>query len=478
MKVSEYVEFDGTDLANLVKSGQIQSKELADTAIAAIESVNNELNALAGPLFNPPLSYSSDGPFAGVPFAIKDLGLRVEGVRQVAAYPVLAGAEPSAEDTDLMKRFREAGLATVALTTCPELGFNSSTESRMLGSTRNPWDTDRSTGGSSGGSAALVAARAVPIAHANDGGGSIRIPASYCGLVGLKPSRGRITTGPDHGDWIMGMAIEFVVTRSVRDSAGVFDAVHGSSVGERFVLPDPHTSFTKATREGLGDRKLRIAVLDHRYDGGKIDEENQLAVRDVAKVLEQMGHHIEWDAPTFDQAAYDEAALKSWSSYLGYLVDDIALTQGIPATLDNAQKATLACAEYGKSFPASEMHAVEFLYNRITRDVARFFTRYDVLLTPTTAYPNVPLGQINQDDPSHTAHSWYNSVFEPCPFTQLFNVTGHPAITLPLAVSSNGWPIGMQFAAPYLDEETLFQLSGDLERAMPWSDRRPRVIAS
>ncbi len=478
MKVAEYIEFDGTELAKIVRGQEIHPKELVDVAISAIESVNGELNALAGPLFDPPLSYLSTGPFAGVPFAIKDLGLRAEGVRQVAACPMLAGADVSAEDSHLMRKFREAGLATVALTTSPELGFNSNTESRMLGSTRNPWDTERSTGGSSGGSSALVASRAIPIAHANDGGGSIRIPASYCGLVGLKPSRGRITTGPDHGDWIMGMAIEFVVTRSVRDSAGVFDAVHGSTLGERFVLPDPNTSFTEATSRGVGNRKLRIAALDHRYNGGIIDKENRQAVHDVAKVLDQMGHNIEWDSPTFDQAAYDEAALKSWSSYLGYLVDEIALTQGIPATVEHAQVATLACAEYGKSFPASEMHAVEFLYNRITRDVAEFFTRYDVLLTPTTAYPNVPLGQINQDYSGHTAHSWYESVFEPCPFTQLFNVTGQPAITLPLAVSSNGWPIGIQFAAPFLEEELIFQLSGDLERAMPWASRRPRVVAS
>lgn len=477
MKVSEYVELDGTDLARLISSGQVQASEVAEVAIEAIESVNGELNALAGPLFDPPLSYNSGGPFAGVPFGIKDLGLQAQGVRQVAACPMLANADPAENDSDLMVRFRNAGLATVALTTSPELGFNSNTESRLVGSTRNPWDISRSTGGSSGGSSALVAARALPIAHANDGGGSIRIPAAYCGLVGLKPSRGRITTGPDHGDWIMGMAIEFVVSRSVRDSARVFDAVHGSTLGERFVLPDPETKYVSDAQEGLKGRKLRIAVLDERYNGGAIDPQNRSAVHQVAKVLEDMGHIIEWDSPVFDQSAYDEAALKSWSSYLGYLVDDIAATQGIPATLEYAQKATLACAEYGKSFPASDMHLVEFLYNRITRDVAEFFTKYDVFLSPTTAYPNVPLGQINQDDPRHTAHSWYESVFEPCPFTQLFNVTGNPAITLPLAMSNEGWPIGMQFAAPYLDEKTLFQLSGDLERAMPWADRHPKVEA-
>jgi amidase len=478
MKVSEYIELDGTDLAHLVSTKQVKSEELADVAIAAIESVNDQLNALAGPLFDPPLSHSRSGPFGGVPFGIKDLGLTAEGVRQVAASQLLLRAAPATRDSDLMTRFREAGLATVALTTCPELGFNSNTGSRLVGSTSNPWDPSRSAGGSSGGSSALVASRALPIAHANDGGGSIRIPASYCGLVGLKPSRGRITTGPDHGDWIMGMAIEFVVSRTVRDSAGVFDAVHGSTLGERFVLPQPELSLGRAARDGLGDRKLRIAVLDHRFNGGDIDERNRTAVHEVAKVLEDMGHIVEWDAPTFDQAAYDEAALKSWSSYLGYLVDDITATEGITATLENAQQATLACADYGKSFPASKMHAVEFIYNRITRDVAKFFTQYDVLLSPTTAYPNIPLGQINQDDPSHTAHTWYNAVFEPCPFTQLFNVTGNPAITLPLTESDNGWPIGMQFAGKYLDEKTLFQLSGDLEQAMPWAGRRPRVIAS
>lgn len=477
MELSEYTRMDGVALADAVRSGDLSRDEVIDAAMRAIDQVNPELNALAGPLFDPPLAANDDGPFAGVPFAVKDLGLRVKGVQPRGACPMLENTAPAEDDTALMKRFRHAGLRTVALTTTPELGFNSNTVSRMLGKTRNPWDPNRSAGGSSGGSSALVAARALPIGHANDGGGSIRIPASYCGLVGLKPSRGRITTAPDHGDWILGMAIEFVVTRSVRDTAGVLDAVHGPEVGERFVLGDPRMSYASSAREGLKDRKLRIAVLDHRYDGSPVAEANRNGVRKVAEELQSMGHSIEYDSPVLDQRPYDEAALKAWSTYLAFLVDDIAQIEGLAPSPEVLSYATIACADYGRTISAAEIHAIEMLYNKITRDVGEFFTRYDVLVTPTTAYPTIPVDQINQDDSSHTAHSWYEAVFEPCPFTQLFNVTGNPAITLPLAMSEEGWPAGVQFVAPYLDESTLMALSGDLERAMPWADRRPRVCA-
>jgi amidase len=477
MELSEYTQMDGTALAESIRKGELTRGEVIDAAMRAIDQVNSELNALAGPLFDPPLDANDDGPFAGVPFAVKDLGLRVEGVQPRGACPMLVDTAPADADTALMKRFRKAGLRTVALTTTPELGFNSNTVSRMMGRTRNPWDPDRSAGGSSGGSSALVAARALPIAHANDGGGSIRIPAAYCGLVGLKPSRGRITTAPDHGDWILGMAIEFVVTRSVRDTAGLLDAVHGPEIGERFVLSGPPTSYASVAKEGLRDRRLRVAVLDHRYDGSPVADANRDGVRKVAQQLESMGHHVEYDSPVFEQRPYDEAALKAWSTYLTFLVDDIARQEGVAPSPEVLSHATIACADYGRTIPAADIHEIEMLYNKITRDVGQFLTQYDVLITPTTAYPNIPVDQIDQDDASHTAHTWYESVFEPCPFTQLFNVTGNPAITLPLAISQEGWPVGIQFAAPYLDESTLIALAGDLERAMPWADRRPTVCA-
>jgi amidase len=462
MELSEYTQMDGVALAEAIRSGDLSRDEVIDAAMTAIDQVNPELNALAGPLFDPPLAANDDGPFAGVPFAVKDLGLRVKGIQPRGACPMLANTAPAEDDTALMKRFRNAGLRTVALTTTPELGFNSNTVSRMLGKTRNPWDPSRSAGGSSGGSSALVAARALPIGHANDGGGSIRIPASYCGLVGLKPSRGRITTAPDHGDWILGMAIEFVVTRTVRDTAGVLDAVHGPEVGERFELSGPDTSYAESASKGLQNRKLRVAVLDHRYDGKPVAEANRNGVRQVAQALEGMGHTVELDCPTFEQEPYDQAALKAWSTYLAFLVDDIAQIEGVAPSPEVLSHATIACADYGRSIPAAEIHAIEMLYNKITRDVGEFFTRYDVLVTPTTAYPTIPVDQIDQDDPSHTAHTWYESVFEPCPFTQLFNVTGNPAITLPLAMSDEGWPVGVQLAGAYLDESTLIGLSGDL----------------
>jgi amidase len=314
------------------------------------------------------------------------------------------------------------------------------------------------------------------MAHANDGGGSIRIPAAACGAVGLKPSRGRTTPGPDFADPLLGLGIEFAVTRTVRDSARLLDAVHGAEPGDRYLLPGPVRSF--AEHAAAGSRPLRIAVTATPMDAGRaVDPECVAAVNHVAERLAEMGHIVEEAAPELDVAAFDQANLDAWCSFLADAVLGASAQLGVQASREHLEATTLACVEYGKTLSAFDIYAADRVFNQTTRAVAGFLTRYDVLLTPTTSAPPIPLGHLDADDASLSAREWYDRIFDYGSFTALFNVTGMPAISLPLAQSAAGLPIGIQFAGRHGDEATLLALAGDLERAMPWADRRSAVHA-
>ena len=328
-----------------------------------------------------------------------------------------------------MTRFRAAGLAAMGITATPEFGFNAATESVANGPTRNPWDTARSPGGSSGGSAALVAARALPVAHANDGGGSIRIPAAACGLVGLKPSRGRVSVAPDFADPLMGLGIEFAVTRTVRDAAALLDAVHGSEPGDKYLLPGPATSYADAARTPT--RKLRIAVTTTAPNGVPVDPACVAAVQATARALQEAGHTVEEAAPEFDVEAFDHANLTAWCSFLADGAYGAAAPLGVELTTDVLEHTTLACAEYGKTLTALDIYAADRVFNATTRSVAAFFTGYDLLLTPTMAAPNTAIGTLDADDPTLDARGWYDRIFTFAPFTALSNITGAPAISVP-----------------------------------------------
>ncbi|MGY1703593.1 amidase [Geodermatophilus sp. SYSU D00697] len=475
MEVSEYTGYDATGLAELVRSGQVSAAEVHATAQRAVESVNGELNALVGELFEKPLDAAEDGPFAGVPFAIKDLVLHAEGIPQRAGCRMLGPGVPYPYDTALMRRFRAAGLAAVGLTATPEFGFNASTESVANGPTRNPWDTTRSPGGSSGGSAALVAARALPVAHANDGGGSIRIPAAASGLVGLKPSRGRVSVAPDYSDPLLGLGIEFAVTRTVRDAAGLLDAVAGSEPGDRYLLPAPETTFLAAARPPAGS--LRIAMSTAAPNGVPVETACVDAVRAAAEALQAAGHTVEEAAPQVDVAAFDDANLKAWCSFLADGAYGAAGALGVELSTEVLEHTTLACAEYGATLTALDMYAVDRVFNATTRTLARFLTGYDAWLTPTTAAPNTAIGHLDANDPTLDARGWYDRIFAFAPFTALANVTGTPAISVPGHPSPQGWPVGVQLVGRYAGEETLLGLAALLEEALPWADRRPAVLA-
>ncbi|MGY1810039.1 amidase [Blastococcus sp. SYSU D00669] len=473
MDAAEYAEQDATGLAELIAAGKVSEQEVAAVAREAVTAVNGRLNALVGEVFDAPLAHDPAGPFGGVPFAIKDLVLHAEGVPQRAGTRMLGPGVPYPYDTALMRRFREAGLAAIGVTATPEFGFNASTESVANGPTRNPWDPDRSPGGSSGGSAALVAARALPVAHANDGGGSIRIPAAACGLVGLKPSRGRVSVAPDYSDPLLGLGIEFAVTRTVRDAAGLLDAVHGSEPGDRYLLPAPATTFAAAARPPAG--RLRVAVSTTAPNGAPVDPSCVAAVQAAAAALAEAGHTVEEAAPEYDVAAFDDANLKAWTSFLADGAYGAAAVLGVELSTALLEHTTLACAEYGAGLTALDLYGVDRTFNAVTRAVGQFFTGFDVLLTPTTAAPNTEIGHLHADNPSLDARGWYDRIFAFAPFTALANVTGVPAISVPGTPSPEGWPVGVQVVGPYAGEERLLSVAALLEQALPWADRRPAV---
>ncbi|MBR1221136.1 amidase [Bradyrhizobium sp. U87765 SZCCT0131] len=473
MKLEEYASYDGLGLAALVRRGEVSAGEVAETAQRAIDAVNPTLNAVIGRIEPQPPAADRSAPFCGVPFLIKDLVLHSEGVACDMGSRLVAGAFVSPHDTDLMQRFKAAGVVSLGRTSTPEFGFCSTTEPVLYGPTRNPWDTGRSPGGSSGGSAAAVAAGIVPVAHANDGGGSIRIPAACCGLVGLKPTRGRTPVGPESGYALHGLGIEHVVSRTVRDSAAMLDAVQGPGVGDPFEIAPPQRRY--AEEVGAPTGRLRVAVSLSGMINATIDEDIRDEVMRVARHLESLGHHVTEASPAFDEASFHAANMTYWCGFLAAGVLGAAQLTGRKPSRETLEATTLACYEYGASLKMTDLETADVLANAVCRSVAPFFREFDVLLTPTTTGAALPLGFINADDPALGAKGWYDRLFRYAPFTALYNMTGQPAISLPLAVDAKGLPVGMQFVARSGAEDVLLRLAGQLEQSLPWAGRRPRV---
>jgi amidase len=474
MKLSEYVEHDAVGLAQLISSRQVSAQEVQQIARQAIEAVNPKLNALVGELFEKPLPYSMDGPFAGLPFLIKDLSLYAEGVPTCMGTRLTGEGIVFPHDTDLMLRFKQAGLAVLGRTTVPEFGFSASTEALASGPTRNPWDTTRSPGGSSGGSAALVAARALPVAHATDGGGSIRIPAAWCGLVGLKPTRGRTPVGPDFDESLLGLAVGFALARTVRDAAALLDVANGPGVGDKYVIAPPARPYAQEVNTPPG--QLRVAVTTRAWSGVPVDSEYVQAVEAVSRELSSLGHAVEEASPQIDWDAFLNANITIWTTCLADTALTLARMRGVELGPDVLEAVTLACVEYAQRLTALDVLHAQRLCNITNRTVGAFFRDYDVLVTPTVATPPSELGYLNQNDPTLDPRGWLDKNFALIPFTTLFNVTGLPALSLPLAQSSSGLPIGVQFVARYGDEATLLRLAAQLEQALPWENRRPPLL--
>jgi amidase len=468
VELGEYAALDAVALRELIVAGQVSAAEVEAVARRALDIADTELNALTMPVFSPALEHEPDGPLGGVPFVIKDSGPFARGVPFTLGSRSLRGAVAMV-DHDLMTRFRAAGLVTLGQSTVPEFGLSFSTESLAYGPTRNPWAPGRGVGGSSGGSAALVAAGAVPLAHGNDGAGSIRVPASACGLVGLKPTRGRTPSGPYAGESAFGMTVEFGLTRTVRDTALLLDAVCAPAIGDKYSAPPPLRPYAREVSADPG--RLRVAVTTAAWSGAAVDPEVVAATVTVGSLLEWLGHTVTEASPAIDADALVEAMM------LAAVASGAALLM-VPRQPDRALMEAVSrqvLAETRAATALDVMSAVD-AQHRVTRPVGLFLNRHDLLVTPTLGQLPAPHGTLDYDNPDHTVRSWLRRLLEYGPFTAPFNVSGHPAISLPLGHSRAGLPIGVQLVAAYGREDLLLRVAAQLEQAAPWWDRQPGVF--
>lgn len=471
----EYAEQDAVGLAQLIRDRQVSQAQVRSAALAAIDAVNPRINAVIEVWEDEPAPQS--GPFLGVPLLVKDLGLTVRNRLNELGSRLATGCVAPA-DSELMLRFRRAGLLPVGRTTTPELAASTTTENRVDGPTRNPWDLARSAGGSSGGSAAAVASGAVPVAHATDGGGSIRVPAASTGLFGLKPGRGRLPMGPAVDEVWSGLAVHGVLSRTVRDTAALLDCLHGPAVGDPFHVAPPAERY--ASLLDRDPKPLRIAV-QHRALSGQL---NAPAVDDaldrVCKVLEALGHQV-ISVPTdigLSWEAFVDLNACFWSSNTAAWIDAIAGATGRPIDASTLEPATLALYRMGQELSAMQLLGAMHNRNLVTRHMGQMFTDYDVLLTPTLPDVAPLVGEYNTGQERLNGREWMARVFSYSPFTAVFNVSGCPAMSVSLVQDAqSSLPIGLQFGAGYGREDLLLQLAAQLERAMPWRNRRPTVWA-
>ncbi len=464
---------DAVDQAALVRRREVTPAELLEAALERIEALDPPLNAVTIRWFDDARAAAAelpDGPFHGVPFLLKDLWAHYAGQPLTNGCRALKEALPvSAADTTLVARFRRAGLNIAGRTNSPEFGSLPTTEPTAWGPTRNPWNLGHSPGGSSGGSAAAVAAGMVPFAHASDGGGSIRIPASCCGLVGLKPSQGRITLGPFRDESNLG--VELCVSRTVRDTAALLDAVHGPGVGDTVIAPAPQRPYI--TEVGADPGRLRIGLLDSHPSGGALHDDCRDAVRAAASLLESLGHHVEHASPAAladREFARRFAAL--WSTNMGVAFQRVESQLGRPLTDDDVEPVNGAQAAFARQVTAVDYALALASVVEFRRSVQQWWADgWDLLLTPTLAEPPAPLGTFANDPAAPMAPMLRAAAY--VPFTPAFNSSGQPAISLPLHWNGAGLPIGVQLVAGYGREDVLLRVAAQVEVAQPWARRRP-----
>ncbi len=477
MKLDEYVQYDATGLAELVRKREVGATELAQLAAAGVEKVNPALNAVietyADRIDDLDESTIPDGPFRGVPFFLKDLGPRQQGRRQEAGSRLMKGyvADYSSFLTEQIER---AGLNILGRTTCPEYGVTGTTESILTGATANPWDTSKIAGGSSGGSAAITAAGVVPMAHANDGAGSTRIPASVCGNAGMKHSRGRISYMPDGCDLSFPLFSDGVNTRSVRDMAGFLDAVMGPAPGEPIPWATPERPYIEEVDRDPG--RLSIALCGERWGPFRFSAHIAGEMQALAKALEGAGHIVEEAAPDIDYEAYLHNFQRIWVIDIAAMLDYEAQSAGRKISADTVEPMTLKMYEKGRHATAAERLGVSAAMSVIGRQLGAFHEQYDLLLTPVMGADTPPIGSpFNLVQEGQTFEEWFHNVCRLIPVTPINNLTGTPAVSLPLCKDSNGLPFGAHFIAPMGREDRLFNIAGQLEKILPWADRRPPV---
>ena len=481
MKVAEYVTYDAVGLGALVARGDVSSEELADAALRAYELVNPDINAVIE-MWEPESSdvaaaLKHPSQLAGVPFLIKDVGVTMASRKLEFGSRLAEGFTPTA-DSILMQLFRRAGLVTIGRTCTPEFAWSGTTESALCGPTRNPWNTEYGAGGSSGGAAAAVAAGIVPIAHATDAAGSIRIPSASCGVFGMKPTRSRVSNGPSLDEGINGLAVQLGISRSVRDSAALLDAVHGSNSGDPFGIAPPSASYLAQVSTEPGC--LRIGMMPHAWGGRRTAPLMLKRLSEAAGLCASLSHQIEevemplgvsWDA-------FVHASSVLWSVNIAAWIDDMSNVTGRKIDATTLEPQTLATYQTGSSISGVEIIRALDLRNAVTRSAAAFFSHYDLLLTPTLPDVAPRVGTYSLGAMEMDGHQWTNHVLSNSPFTPVFNAAGFPAMSLPLFTDDAGeLPVGMQFVAAAGREDLLFRVAGQLERALPWAGRKPGIWA-
>jgi amidase len=470
---AEFERYDGLGLAKLVREKQVSAAELLDAAIERVESRNPIINAVVARLDDDARRAIAvglpNGAFTGVPFLLKDIGALATGA--VTTYGGRLFADVVADhDSEIVARYRKCGLVIFGKTNTPELGLAPTTEPQLFGATKNPWNLAYSAGGSSGGAAAAVAAGMVPAAHSSDGGGSIRIPASCCGLFGMKPTRARNPMGPDVGEGWGGQSASHVITRTVRDSAALLDATSGPDVGDPYWAPPPARPFLHEV--GVDPGRLRIAVCTEPWNGWAVDAECKEAVASAAKLCGELGHTVDEARPEIEARALGDAQRVIVAASVRMVLEMRAAALGRELRPDDVEKNTWRTAAYGADVKGFEYPRAMLAIHRAGRAVARFFTRWDVLLTPTMCRPPHRLGEL--DTMSDDVEKFRSVLYGTIAFTSLFNASGSPAMSVPLHWTRDGLPVGVQFVANFGDEARLFRLASQLEAAQPWGDRRPR----
>jgi amidase len=492
ISAEDYLRHDALGLAGLLASGEVHASELLEAAIARAEAVNPRINALVIPMFEQARSRVREplsGPFAGVPFLIKDIIQDYAGVPATSGSRALRDWKPPSHAA-YTQRCLDAGLVIFGKTATPELALKGITESQAWGLTRNPWNLDHTPGGSSGGAAAAVAAGIVPMAGANDGGGSIRIPAACCGLFGLRPSRGRVPLGPRMGEAWEGASSDLVVSRSVRDSAAMLDALQGADLGAPFEIRPPERPYLEETRHQPG--RLRIAFTTRSPIGTPVHPECARAVRETAQLLERLGHHVEEAEPEIDGPALARAYI---TMYMGNVAASVAeIIDETGARDRDFETDTRTFALLGRALPAGEYVRIRRQWNDFARALGRFFQRHDLYLTPTLATPPVRIGELELPAWQRAAQKLVLGLragglllksgivdqlaqdsLSKVPFTQLSNLTGTPSMSVPLHWTPEGLPLGSHFIAPFGEEARLLRLAAQLEQAQPWALRRPTL---
>lgn len=462
---------DALGLAALVRKRKVSAGELLEAAIARAEAMNPRFNFMAQKLYDRARAAVAgglpQGPFAGVPWLLKDLNTHIAGELSEGGSRFYKGNRAT-QTSELVKRYEAAGFVIFGKTTTPEFGLTASTENKLNGDTRNPWNPRHIAGGSSGGAAAAVAAGVLPAAHATDGGGSIRIPASCCGLFGLKPSRGRVPMGPGRTEGWGGLSAHHAVSISVRDSAAILDATWGVEPGSRYAAPAPDGTFLENVTRKPGP--LRIALMLSPMSGTPVDPECAEATRAAARLCESLGHHVEEAAPKFDAAALGLASFAIIGPSIAADVADRAKATGIDPA-QTLEPISLGFIEYGKRFSGMDFARANATFQNAAYTMAQFMADYDVILSPTLAAPPLELGRINLT-PDCDFETWGQRAAVFAAFTQIANFTGQPGMSLPLAQSQGGLPVGVQFLGRYGREDVLFRLAGQIERAAPWAGRR------